>query len=405
MGRCWTAARNGLRSVGHRVSDKPGEERQAAVHGLALPTVEIVCNMSNNAPKSSGRDYGVFDPLHEGLVGRSHFIEELDELIHQLAPTKMSVLITGESGTGKDIVARLLHRRSDRRSRPFIKINCPAIPDELVESELFGYEKGAFTGAHTAKPGRFELAADGTIFLDEITEISDASQAKLLTVLDGEAYMRIGGVQPIQPNARVVTATNVELDEALASGKLRRDVYARLSEFVLYLTPLRERSEDIPLLAEHFNYNYSHKIGKPHEPISDRVLERMSELQWHGNIRALSARVKEYVATGIESVLMEERAPANAHLNSPQSGRMEARRVETTRVERVKEFTPLKEATRIAVELTERALIEEALHYTLWNRRKAAKLLDISYSSLLRRIDAYGIGKERGEATDISEPV
>lgn len=361
--------------------------------------------MSSNAPQSSSLDYGVFGPLHEGLVGRSHFIEELDEIIHQLAPTNMSVLITGESGTGKDIVARLLHKRSDRKSRPFVKINCPAIPDELVESELFGYEKGAFTGAHTAKPGRFELAADGTIFLDEITEISDASQAKLLTVLDGEAYMRIGGIQPIQPRARVVTATNVSLDEALASGKLRKDVYARLSEFVLYLTPLRERSEDIPLLAEHFNYNYRNKIGKPHEPISERVLERMEELQWHGNIRALASRVKEYVATGIESVLTEERAPANGFGNSPQSGTTEARRIETAGVVREKEFTPLKEATRISVELTERALIGEALHYTLWNRRKAAKLLDISYSSLLRRIDAYAIGKEQGEATDISKRV
>jgi len=174
----------------------------------------------------------------------------------------MSILIAGESGTGKDIVARLLHTRSDRKSFPFVKINCPAIPDELVESELFGYEKGAFTGAHTAKPGRLELAAKGTIFFDEITEISQASQAKLLTALDGEPYMRIGGVHLIQPDARIVTATNVSLEEAISSGRLRKDVYARLSDFVLHLLPLRERAEDIPLLAEHFNFNFCKKIDK-----------------------------------------------------------------------------------------------------------------------------------------------
>ncbi len=360
--------------------------------------------MSSSAPQSPASNHGVFDPLHEGLVGRSHFIKELDELIRQLAPTKMSVLIAGESGTGKDIVARLLHRRSDRKSLPFVKINCPAIPDELLESELFGYEKGAFTGAHTAKPGRFELAGEGTIFLDEITEISDASQAKLLTVLDGEAYMRIGGIQPIQPCARVVTATNVVLEEALASGRLRRDVYARLSEYVLYLPPLRERREDIPLLAEHFNYNFCNRIAKPHVPIAERVLERMSEMHWQGNIRALAARVKEFVATGIESVLTEERVPAQGFGESSPGETMKAQPIETPRVVREKEFMPLKEATRIAVELTERALIEEALHYTLWNRRKAAKLLAISYSSLLRRIDAYAIGKERSKTTGVSRP-
>ena len=140
---------------------------------------------------SPGQDYGVSAPLHERLVGRSTFVRELDDLITQLAPTDMTVLVAGESGTGKDIVARLLHQRSHRKARAFVKINCPAIPDDLVESELFGYEKGAFTGAHTSKPGRFELAEKGTIFLDEITEIAPASQVKLFTVLDGEPYLRI----------------------------------------------------------------------------------------------------------------------------------------------------------------------------------------------------------------------
>ena len=361
--------------------------------------------MSSNGPDSPEADYGVFAPLHDRLVGRSHFIQELDELINQLAPTNMAILIAGESGTGKDIVARLLHTRSGRKSRPFVKINCPAIPDELLESELFGHEKGAFTGAHTAKPGRFELAAKGTIFLDEITELSEASQAKLLTVLDGEPYMRIGGVHPIQPDARIVTATNVALDEAIASGRLRKDVYARLSGFVLHLAPLRERTEDIPLLAEHFNFNYCKKTSQTYEPIDDALLEKMQGLAWPGNVRALAARVKEYVATGIESVLSAERAPALAFEPSPSSGKQQSAVSDIPDAVPEKEFTPLKEATRISVELTERALIEEALHYTLWNRRKAAKLLDISYSSLLRRIETYGIGKEQAEDVHITRPL
>ncbi len=343
---------------------------------------------SDRGRLSEWEEFGVTAPLHERLVGRSKFVRELDGLITQLAPTDMTVLISGESGTGKDIVARLLHQRSNRKGRPFVKVNCPAIPSELVESELFGYEKGAFTGAHTAKPGRFELAERGTIFLDEVTEILEASQVKLFTALDGEPYMRIGGVNPIQPNVRIVSATNVPIDDALATGRIRRDVYSRLSEFVIHMLPLRERIEDIPVLAEHFNYNFSKKIDKEYEPIADDVLDRMQELDWRGNIRALAARVKEYVATGSEAALLDDSGPQLA------VARPVVEQADTTEPEDGRKFTSLKEATRIAVELTERALIEEALRFTLWNRRKAAKLLDISYSSLLRRIDAYSIGRE-----------
>jgi len=331
-------------------------------------------------------EFGVTAPLHERLVGCSKFVRELDDLISQLAPTDMTVLISGESGTGKDIVARLLHQRSARKGRPFVKVNCPAIPSELVESELFGYEKGAFTGAHTAKPGRFELAERGTIFLDEVTEILEASQVKLFTALDGEPYMRIGGVNPIQPNVRIVSATNVPIEEALASGRIRRDVYSRLSEFVIHMLPLRDRRDDIPVLAEHFNFNFCKKMDKEYEPIDDDVLERMQELDWRGNIRALAARVKEYVSSGAEAALLDDSGPQLPV-------KPVAKRPAEAPADPGRKFTSLKEATRMAVELTERALIEEALRFTLWNRRKAAKLLDISYSSLLRRIDAYSIGQ------------
>lgn len=330
----------------------------------------------------------IFAPLHEHLVGQSTFIRNLDDTIRRLADSNLTVLITGETGTGKDVVARLIHRRSRRSDRSFLKVNCPALPRELLESELFGYEKGAFTGARTAKPGRFELADSGTIFLDEISEISEAAQATLIQVLDGEPFMRLGGLKPVHTNARIIAATNVALDDAVRTGRLRKDICFRLSEFVIHMIPLRKRPEDIPLLIEHFNFNYSKKDDKEYRPVPESLVSELQTHEWRGNVRALAARVKEFVATGDESTLFRDeandemkKAPPSPAATKPNNGRSE------------KEFVSLKEATRRAVESTERALIEEALRYTLWNRRKAAKLLSTSYSSLLRRIETYEIGK------------
>ena len=204
----------------------------------------------------------------------------------------------------------MLHVRSPRNGKAFTKVNCPAIPDNLLESELFGYEKGAFTGARTAKPGQFELADGGTIFLDEIAEITPEAQSKLALVLDGEPFMRIGGVRPVFSDVRVVAATNVRLDEAARGGRLREDVFFRLSEVVVHLAPLRERVEDIPQLAEHFNYNYRRQQGLPYEPLDSSFVEQMQEQEWRGNIRELAARVRKFVATGSPSALLEEAAPS-----------------------------------------------------------------------------------------------
>lgn len=353
--------------------------------------------MADNKPNFMKESEGTYGPLHGQLVGDSTHIRELDSLITRLADTKLTVLISGETGTGKDIVARLLHRRSSRRNKPFVKVNCPSLPNELLESELFGYEKGAFTGAHTSKPGRFELADKGTIFLDEITEVSESSQLKLMQVLDGEPFMRIGGVKPVQTDIRVVTATNIPVQRAVEMGKLREDVCFRLSEYVIHTTPLRDRPEDIPSLVEHFNYNYSANLGRDYQPIGPEILTTMQQQQWLGNVRALAAKVKEYVATGNASVLTTERAarakvaPDALQADPGGNGKSSTHPAAPDTAERT--FTSLKEAARKAVEETERALIEEALRYTLWNRRKAAKLLGTSYSSLLRRIETYEIGR------------
>jgi transcriptional regulator with PAS, ATPase and Fis domain len=233
---------------------------------------------------------GVRAPLHEELLGRSARIREVNTLIRRLAASELTVLITGESGTGKDIAARLLHKLSPRYGKPFIKVNCPAIPESILESELFGYERGAFTGARSSKPGRFELANHGTIFLDEIAETSLSVQGKLLQVLDGEPFMRIGGTTPIQTSVRIIGATNIPLEEMVKSGRMREDIYFRLSEVIIHMPALRERPEDIPLLAEHFNYNFSGKLGKTYKPIPPELVEELQRLPWRGNVRELGAR-------------------------------------------------------------------------------------------------------------------
>jgi len=344
----------------------------------------------------------VSTPVHESLLGTSQAIAEVNELVRRLADSNLTVLITGESGTGKDIASRLLHRLSPRYGKPFIKVNCPAIPESILESELFGYERGAFTGARTSKPGRLELAHAGTIFLDEIAETSYTVQGKLLQLLDGEPIMRIGGVMPIQCDVRVITATNVSLEEAVQRRKMREDIYFRLSEVRVHIPPLRDRAQDIPLLAEHFNYNYRQKLGKPYEPLPTGMLEQMKELPWRGNVRELAACVKKYVATGNPDTLLGEESepPAPSIVEYVPSALVNPVPVPGDGVEteeppepEERTFPSLKKAVKKSVEETERGLIEEALRYTLWNRRKAAKLLDISYSSLLRRIDAYRIGK------------
>ncbi len=339
-------------------------------------------------------------PLNEGLLGVSKAIAEVREMVVRLAQSDITVLISGESGTGKDIAARMLHKNSARYGKPFIKVNCPAIPESILESELFGYERGAFTGARSAKPGRFELANHGTIFLDEIAETSYTVQGKLLQVLDGEPPMRIGGVSPIPVDVRIAAATNVPLEDTVRRGAMREDLFFRLSDVIVRMPSLRERREDIPLLAEHFNFNYSDRLGKPYEPIAQDFQERIASLDWPGNVRELGACVKKFVATGDPETLFGDSGqspePVAVALRDGGQVSLPAAPQQADTSPPGKKFVSLKAATQKAIEETERALIEEALRYTLWNRRKAAKLLEISYSSLLRRIDAYHIGKDNG---------
>ncbi|KPJ48869.1 hypothetical protein AMJ40_06720 [candidate division TA06 bacterium DG_26] len=316
--------------------------------------------------------------LHEEFVGCSASTVKVRRLVEQVAPTDLNVLIRGDSGTGKELVARALHSLSGRSEYPFIKVNCAAIPAELLEAELFGYERGAFTSAYYTKPGLFELAHKGSIFLDEICELPVLLQSKLLQVLEQKEFMRLGGKRSITVDVRILAATNANPADALDSGRLRVDLFYRLNEINISLPPLSERREDIPLLVDHFVTKYSEKYGKSPMEFSDEMLQRMVGHDWPGNIRELENLVKKIIVlqdtTVISALTLREKAKA--------LGQTESEKGKTL---------ILKETSRRAARQAEIALIKQTLAITNWNRTRAAKRLGISYRSLLQKIKEYGI--------------
>jgi DNA-binding NtrC family response regulator len=245
-----------------------------------------------------------------GIVGRSEAIREVLERIHQIAPVDSTVLVTGESGTGKELVARGLHRLSRRRGKPFIAVNCAAVPETLLESELFGHEKGAFTGASSLRKGMFELANGGTIFLDEIAEMPRATQTKLLRVLEQREFMRVGGERPIHVDVRVIAATNRELRGAVELGDFRRDLYYRIAVLHIHLPALRERREDIPLLVRAFVREFSRQHDRPFKGIAPEAMEILVRYDWPGNVRELRNLVESMVVLAPGSVIRPEDIPA-----------------------------------------------------------------------------------------------
>lgn len=320
----------------------------------------------------------------EELIGDSSGMLQIKAVIEQIADSELTVLIRGESGTGKEIVARMLHSLSRRKSGPFVKVNCAAIPRELLEAELFGHEKGAFTGAHKTKPGRFEMANKGSIFLDEIGDMPLELQSKLLQVLEQYEFMRVGGVRSIKVDTRIVCATNRDLEKALKDGTIREDLFYRLNEVTLNLPALKERREDIPLLIEHFLQKYSGDYGKKYRPLASSTVELLQNFDWPGNVRQLENIIKQMVVREDENVVLD-----TIRRRSGDSGSAPA---PSGSPPLVKSFS-LKKRVGAAVAAEEKALIADALHKTNWNRRKAAQLLDISYRSLLYKIKEYQIGQ------------
>ncbi len=317
---------------------------------------------------------------YETLVGDSFPMLQIKTVIEQVADSELTVLIRGESGTGKEIVARMLHTLSSRKNEPFIKVNCAAIPRELLEAELFGYEKGAFTGAFKTKPGRFETANKGTIFLDEIGDMPLELQSKLLQVLEHYEFMRVGAIKTIKVDTRIVCATNRDLNKALKDQTIREDLFYRLNEVTLNLPPLRERREDIPLLIEHFLQRYNMVYNKKYRPLSSKTVQLLQEYDWPGNVRQLENLIKQVVVREDEEIIYDTIKPTSVHTGSYAAP--------MPSFPQTKNYS-LKNRVGEVVAQEEKSLISEVLSKTNWNRRKAAQLLEVSYRSLLYKIKEY----------------
>jgi len=323
------------------------------------------------------RERGIF-------IYTSEKMHQIKEMIDQVANTDVTVLILGESGVGKEVVARSIHLNSLRRDRPFVKVNCAALPSELLESELFGYEKGAFTGAYRQKPGKFELANGGTIFLDEIVEISPALQAKLLQVLQDREFSRLGGKKDVRVDVRVLAATNKNIEEAVNSGGFREDLYYRLNVVNVTIPPLRDRKEEIPIFVEYFLDKFGKKYRKTVKPLSEQIMKVFLRYHWLGNIRELENVIQRIIVLGNEKVILDE---LDSAINK-ESVQMEEGSHPP------KKWPSLKEVHREAIAKAETEVIRKALEMTNWNRKKAAGLLNISYKALLYKIKECGIGHQ-----------
>src|SRR5450631_529056 len=327
------------------------------------------------------------DTITEDLcfLAASPQMVRIRQQILQIAPVDVPVFIYGESGVGKEVVARLIHMRSTRRSQPFIKVNCAALPGELLESELFGFEQGAFTGAVRSKPGKFELATKGTIFLDEIAEMSPHLQAKLLHVLQDHQFSRLGGRQLIDVDVRVLAATNVEIQEAMRSGRLREDLYYRLNVLSINVPPLRERTSEIPLLFRHFLQKYSEKFGKTPQGPSKYLLDAAVSYPWPGNLRELENFVKRYV------ILEDDEGSLRELVEMSSARQRTSPRQEAT----IPREQGLKALVRGLKDEAEMEAIADALEKTRWCRKDAAKTLGISYKALLYKMRQFNLDTPR----------
>ena len=363
------------------------------------------------------------------LFGHSHQMQEVRDLIERVSDTDVTVMIRGDSGVGKELVARALHEQSLRKDKPFVKVNCAALPTELLESELFGFEKGAFTGAIQHKPGKFEFANHGTMFLDEIGDMSFPLQAKLLQALQDGEFSRLGGKCDVRVDVRVITATNCDLEAAVAAGKFREDLYFRLNVVTITIPPLRERREEIPMLTDHFVKKYSVQYNKPFPGISQDLAHLFLEYEWPGNVRQLENMIKRMVVLGSEAPIVQElQQPASplhhwSHTTSSTAPRPTAPPLQPAVPPPAAAAAPvavaaapaalgidsvaamaapagagaanvsLKDIARTAARGAERELILRMLTRTRWNRKEAAEILGISYKALLYKIKENGLDK------------
>lgn len=316
------------------------------------------------------------------VFGRSDAMLAVRERLDKVAGANVPVLIQGESGTGKDIIARMIHAQSPWRIGPFVKVNCPAIPGTLLESELFGYEKGAFTGAYGTKPGRVEMAHRGTLFLDEISELDLGLQSKLLQLLQDGQFCRIGAQEDKKVEVRVVCATNRKLEEEIENGSFRQDLFYRINVVNLHLPPLRERRADIEDLANFFLEYYNRKYNCRARSLSPELISVLHKYHWPGNIRELENLIKRYVILGNEDVISSDLVTREQECFNPEIP--------------IDGQISLKKITRQAVRELERKVILKVLQAHHWNRKRAARALSISYRALLYKIRDAGLPSNRG---------
>jgi two-component system, NtrC family, response regulator AtoC len=378
------------------------------------------------------------DDQDRAVWGRSERMVAITRVIDQVADSDVTVLIRGESGVGKELVARAVHQHSPRRHRSFVKVNCAALPAELLESELFGHEKGAFTGAASTRIGKFEQADGGTIFMDEIAEMKPALQAKLLHVLQDAEFTKLGSNKRVAVDVRVVAATNRDLDALMLKGDFREDLYYRLKVIDVFVPPLRERRDEIDPLSEFFMARYARRYNRPVRPLSDALRQRFHEYEWPGNVRELENMIKRIVVLQDESLVVQElsRGPRPGPVAQPMPAPVEtppaplpvmpappAQVPVSYGAQVVSHATgagamaapagsavavldeppapaeppkplPLAEVAKNAAMLAERAAIEDALQRVHWNRRKAAVQLGVSYKTLLNKIKECGISRK-----------
>src|SRR6266481_443839 len=359
---------------------KPFEKAELDVAMLKCRQKQLL-----RAENKSLREY--CDTITEDIcfLAASPQMVRIRQQILQIAPVDVPVFIYGESGVGKEVVARMIHLRSKRRNQPFVKVNCAALPGELLESELFGFEQGAFTGAVRSKPGKFEMANKGTIFLDEIAEMSTHLQAKLLHVLQDHQYSRLGGRHMMETDVRVLAATNVDVQEAMKTGRFREDLYYRLSVLSILVPPLRERTAEIPLLIHHFLEKYSEKFGKPAIEPSKHLLDAALNYPWPGNLRELENFVKRYV-------ILEDDEGSLRELIEMSSARLRTSPRQEAVLPREQ---GLKALVRGLKDEAEMEAIADALEKTRWCRKDAAKMLGISYKALLYKMRQFNLDTPR----------
>ena len=355
----------------------------------ALKTRELRGIEATAAASGSGARFGI--------IGSSPGIAELYAVLERVADTPTTVLITGESGTGKELVARALHEHSSRKDKPFIKVNCAAIPKELIESELFGYERGAFTGAVASKPGRFELANGGTLFLDEIGEIPIEMQVKLLRALQESEFERVGGIKTIRIDVRLVAATNRDLKKLIAAGTFREDLFYRLNVVPMRLPALRERSTDIPLLVEHFLRKFNERLKKDVGGVEQDALDILCAYPWPGNIRELENVIERAVLFCDTQSLRAQDLPLEVKGTSPvATGHSSEADLQAA----LASEGGLKEHVKVAMSRLEKELVSRALEQTGGNVTHAARLLKISRKGLQLKMKELGLREGAAEKTE-----